>query len=131
MVKVTGLPKIDEMHIFPLLIDNRGRVPIVISNVQVHYPGDPERIYTPGPYNALDEAVGDATERLLPKRLDPGESHELGTMIHTAFVMRPSKIVVLDVEGHEFVVPDVEIDSVCWKAKCIVEKSRTADISTF
>jgi hypothetical protein len=106
----------EDLYILSLLVQNHGREAVVISNVEVHYPGNPPQIaprtVTVAPHNALDLNLHmENPERILPKRLDPGDWIELRNLTHGLFIERPNKVVVLSGDDREFELSVAEIES--------------------
>ena len=102
-IHVQDVPRLGEMYIFPLHISNFGREFAIIANVEMRYRN---HVFDPGAFNEPEATLGRETEQRLPKRLDPGDTLQLKQFTLLAFQEEPMAVVVLDNEGHEYMVPD-------------------------
>ena len=107
-IHMPDVPRLGEMYIFPLHISNLGRKFAIIANVEMRYRN---HVFDPGAFNEPEATLGRETEQLLPKRLDPGDTLQLKQFTLLAFQEKPMAVVVLDNEGHEYMVPDHDVQA--------------------
>jgi hypothetical protein len=101
---ITKLPdNLGKMPIFPLCISNLGREPVIIVSVEMRQENGG---YFPGAYNEPYAMLGVASERMLPRLLNPGDTLQLEQFTDAAFRETPKKVLVTDSEGREHEVPE-------------------------
>jgi hypothetical protein len=102
-----NVPHFGDMHIFPLCISNLGREPVIIQSVEMRWENC---AFHPGAYNEPEAALGVPSKRMLPKKLDPGETIELEQFTLAAYRSKPAEIVAVDGEGREHRMPRALMD---------------------
>ena len=93
-----GIPNFGKVLIFPLCIMNLGSEDVIIVQVELRHKNSK---FHPGAYNEPEAALGIKSERLLPRRLNPGDTLELEQFTLAAFREWPTAIVAYDSEGGE------------------------------
>jgi hypothetical protein len=86
------------MRVYPLCVSHTGHEPIVLSSVEVRYENG---VSYPGAYPEPEAVLGIHNTRLLPKRLESGDTIELPLFTIATFQMTPLEVIVIDGEGRE------------------------------
>jgi hypothetical protein len=94
-----GVPNVEEFYIFPLCIMNLGREPVIVTNVEMRRKNGK---FSPGAYNEPGAMLGIYGERMLPRRLEPGDTLTLEQFTAAAFHDCPEEIVVSDADNREY-----------------------------
>ena len=118
-----GIPKLKEMYIFPLCVTNLGREDVIIVGVEMRRKNGK---FQPGSYNEPEAMLGIYGERMLPRRLHPGDTLTLEQFTIAAFHDCPTEVVVLDAEGREYKVSDEDLKNEFREAQRYREKEGRA-----
>ena len=89
----------------PLVVSNLGREPVIICSVVAR--GENSQFW-PGEHSEPGAAYG-IKDRVLPRRLEPGETVELPLFTAAAFTSDVKEIAVIDNEGREFKLSESHI----------------------
>lgn len=100
VVRVKNRPDGKIFHILPLHVSNLGREPVIVTGVVARGPGN--EIH-PGVFAEPGAAYG-GQERVLPKKLEAGETIELPLFTAAIFRNEILAIVVLDADNREYKV---------------------------
>ena len=100
LVKATNRPDGNVFHLLPLHVSNLGREPVIVTSAVARGLGHEAH---PGLFAEPGASYGQQ-ERMLPKRLEAGETVELSLFTIGIFRNDVKEIVVLDTDDREYKV---------------------------
>ena len=100
LVKVTNKPDGKVFHLLPLHVSNLGREPVIVASAVARGPGHESH---PGVFAEPGAAYG-VQERVLPRKLEAGETVELALFTIGIFRTGVVEVVVIDADDREYKV---------------------------